>query len=449
MLGMRRQGNLPLFFVMDSACQMSAKRQDAGAFRKRRAAVLLVIVFSIVLYFAFQPHDALRLGAFAAKAVGADATAFKMLSKIDDPDATDQLTMARLAFKLGNDQSSSQLFLTVGPDSTEDIISLGISLSRLGRWMEAVPVLEQAQKAGASGLQFLQELADSYAALGLYDKSLQTLDQLEKEGYANAALYRRGIIFREKGDFEGLVSQWTMLINNPVSGDVRSLDWEQLRIELAEVCVTRGLFQEANEILSPVGITARSEFVRGKASFGLGQSDEAVAHWKRSIELQPKALAPRIDLAKLFVGQGKAEQAKEILVEAVKENDAPTADACNLMHMIFVQQKDEAQAALWKKKRDEAEERAADLAKIIRLSTRLDTVTGKIIRAWKFASTGHQSQAMSILQPLLKEIEETKATTHGAMFVQRLAVAIREGTELPDLVELVNAESANVEDQSE
>lgn len=427
---------------------MKSKTNKVGAFRKKRAAVLLALVFAVSLYFAFQPRDALRLGAFAANLVGADRTALGLLRRIEPPDPDDQLKMARLAFKLGDYESSTQWYLTVGPDSTEDIASLGIALSRLGRWMEAVPVLEQAQKSGASGLKMLQELVDSYAALGLYDQSLQTLDQLEKAGYRNAALYRRGIVFREKGDFDGLISQWTTLIKNPVSDDVRSLDWEQLRIELAEVCVTRGLFPEANEILSPVGISARSEFVRGRASFGLGQKDQAVLHWKRSIEIQPKAIAPRIDLAKLLLAEGKPEQAREILNEAVSENEPTSIDACNLMHIIFVQQKNEAKAALWKKKRDEAEDRSEDLVKVIRLSTRLDTITGKIIRAWKFASTGHQSQAMSILQPLLKQIEETNATTHGAMFVRRLALAIQEGTELPDLIELVNAEAANIEDQS-
>jgi tetratricopeptide (TPR) repeat protein len=315
--------------------------------------------------------------------------------------------------------------------------------------MEAVPVLEQAQKSGVEDPQMLMELADSYAYLGLYEKSLATLGLLERGGYVSAALYRRGLILREKGDFPGFIAEWVALINRPLTPDVENLNWDQVRLELAEACVARGMFAEAEEILSVMTASARSEFIQGKASYGLGDRNAAIEHWSRSIELQPTTTAPRFELAKVYFAEGKSDEARKILGPVTREVESASADVCNLMQMISVQQKDDESAAIWKARREAAEARSDKLGKLIRLSTRFDTITGKIIRAWKFASSGHQSQALTLLQPLLEEIEKSRTNSKGAAFVRKLDRSIREGSELPDLVELVGIEDAASQGQSQ
>lgn len=403
---------------------------------------LIPSLLSFLFLWAILAPESLWLStAKLCMSAGLTSWAEKSLGQITTPSASADLLRARLGFNSGDFPTVVENFLRVGPETAEDEVMLGTSLARIGRWTEALPVLEHARSQGAEGGNVLSELADAYAYLGLYEQAKQAIKELRSlPDFEAAALYRSGTILREQGDYEGFMSEWLAMTRMPDVTEKMKLDWDRVHLELAEICASRGKFSEASELIDLVESSARSWFIRGQIQAGQGQPADAEASFRTAIELEPAIINPRVELARILFADGRVIEALDILKPVEGRGDSLPTDICNLLQMIHTRLQQPEKAAEWQKHRETAQKRNERLSTLSRLSTEGGSVTARVIRAWKFASIGNPHQAMVILDPITSAIESGASRSQEAQFVLQLRKAIVEGKPLPDLLDFISDE---------
>ncbi|MCA9035358.1 MAG: tetratricopeptide repeat protein [Planctomycetaceae bacterium] len=373
-------------------------------------------------------------------ALGQPTVAGRVLETVQSPSEATTLLKARINFAQGHHASVIDLFLAVGPETPDDTRMLGISLARQGRWTEALPILEHARNQGLTGGELLCEITDAYGCLGLYEEAEETLKDLQAiPGFEPQAYYRQGTLKREQGDYDAFISEWTKLLEIPNVEHKLALNWLRVRLELAEVCTGRGLYTEARTVLAPVVATGRKYYLEGLIDYGLGQVDKAKVKWQKAIDIEPDVVPPRFELSRQLLAEGNPDAALSIMSPVEDRRDSLGADACNLLQMIYTSLNKPDVATTWSHYRDNAQERRTRLNTLSRLSTAADSITAKVIRAWKFAAAGNPSQAIVILEPVRKVIEEDKTNSSRAQFVNRLFDAIEKQQTLPDLMEFIDS----------
>ena len=108
----------------------------------------------------------------------------------------------------------------------------------------------------------------------------------------------------------------------------------QAKLGAAEALVAMGKAEEANKLLADLRteepVSAEVELWQGKVAEGLGQSKEAVKHFRNAIKLEPKSVRAYMALAQHYTSTKRPGEAVGILVEAQKNVDI-TAEVRRLL----------------------------------------------------------------------------------------------------------------------
>ena len=397
------------------------------------ASLCLFFLWAIVLPESFWSGTA-RL----CLALNQPEWAASLAGQISNPSQSSELLIARIDFSRGHYAKVVDRFLRVGPETPNDMRILGTSLAKIGRWTEALPVLEHAHASGVENPDLLCELADAYGYLGLYEQAMETTGAIAKlPGYKPHALYRLGTLNREQGNYEEFIKDWLELTRVSHVESILDLDWNQIRLELAEICAASGKYQEAEELISRVANTGRKYFIQGQIESGRGERTAAEESWRKAIELEPQVVSPRVELARLLFAANMPEDAMDVLKPLEIRGDTLPTDVCHLFQLIYTKLDEDDRALEWQELRSRAQKRNERLHTLSRLSTAGNSVTSRVIRAWKFASAGNPLQAMMILEPIEAAVNTNAPASEEANFVKRLANAIREKRPLPDLLEFI------------
>jgi tetratricopeptide (TPR) repeat protein len=99
----------------------------------------------------------------------------------------------------------------------------------------------------------------------------------------------------------------------------------QAKLGAAEALLAMGKAEEANKLLADLRtdepVSAEVELWQGKVAEGLGQSKEAVRHFRNAIKLEPKSVRAYMALAQHYTSTKRPGEAVGILVEAQKKVD--------------------------------------------------------------------------------------------------------------------------------
>jgi len=99
----------------------------------------------------------------------------------------------------------------------------------------------------------------------------------------------------------------------------------QAKLGAAEALLAMGKAEEANKLLADLRteepVSAEVELWQGKVAEGLGQSKEAVKHFRNAIKLEPKSVRAYMALAQHYTSTKRPGEAVGILVEAQKNVD--------------------------------------------------------------------------------------------------------------------------------
>jgi tetratricopeptide (TPR) repeat protein len=161
------------------------------------------------------------------------------------------------------------------------------------------------------------------AAREMYEKSIE-LDTSNLDAAVGAA----GLVLREGAYSDAYARFQTVLGSQVPTGAELDVTGQpkvvvQAKLGAAEALLAMGKAEEANKLLADLRteepLSAEVELWQGKVAEGLGQSKEAVQHFRNAIELEPKSVRAYMALAQHYTSTKRPGEAVGILVEAQKK----------------------------------------------------------------------------------------------------------------------------------
>lgn len=83
---------------------------------------------------------------------------------------------------------------------------------------------------------------------------------------------------------------------------------------------------------------AREEFRKGSRSRARGKADEAIKHWRKSIEIYPKYAESYMELSRVYADRGEFDRAR-IAAEHAVEIDGDSADPYTYLGYVYLKEK--------------------------------------------------------------------------------------------------------------
>lgn len=164
----------------------------------------------------------------------------------------------------------------------------------------------------------------------------------------------------------------------------------------------------------------------GEALWQSRRAEEAVDAWTRAIELDRSNRIAREGLARAALGQGDAENAIKWL-KPLATGPQPSSQTASLMERAFSLSGSEEQAAHWRHRKNELQEREELNALLDQFLLRFpNSVWSRAIRAHRAAQAGDWHQARILSQDLLKDAPDES-------FIRELAEAVERRGALPPL----------------
>jgi tetratricopeptide (TPR) repeat protein len=421
-----------------SSCTITAGVDNLATaspnFRRRKLLVVCALALAAVLFAALL----LWAGPVnlwwprAVSAFGDKQAALAAVEKIHPPTTASRLLRARLLYETSNYSACSSAYLEVGPESPDDLVKLGRSLAREGRWSESIPILEAAKEQDRLSIEVCADLADGYASLGDYKTSREFVEQLEQLGARGQALYRHGLLDHETNRPQAFVQRWQELLRIADQSTILPRPLDEIRVDLAAVCVAEGMFDDAETAIQGAPVSAKQQQILGDLSEADGDSEDAVTYWESASKLDPNLAAPRESLARSLLQRNKYEEALAVLEPLAGDALAWSAQVCNIFQLVHTGLGNSAEASLWQERRESALQQAENLSRLMRLVAVPGSPHERAIRAWKHAATGNIRQAQLIVEAMENQIPADAGNAKLVKFVRALAVAIRRSTELPD-----------------
>jgi len=358
--------------------------------------------------------------------------ALKSVERIQPATTGSRLLRARLLFRHGDYVACSRAFLEVGPETNEDLVMLGQSLARQGRWSESIPVLEAAAEDDSTPTAVYRDLADGYAYLGDYDKATEYIDTLDRMGDRAHALYRYGLLDRELNRPESFVKNWSELVQLADDSSELPQTVDEIKVTLARICLELVLIDEAEEAIAGVSESARQQDVLGDIAAFRGERATAQKHWRRALELNPELYDTREALARSLLEESNFSEALEVLSLLEKNEITWTTEVCTAFQLAYAGMGDKDNAAKWLSRREKAQHDLDEVRELMLVASKTGTPMARAVRAWKLATTGNMQQASLIIGAMESQLSEKTEDTRLGRYVKLLAAAIRNSQPLPD-----------------
>jgi tetratricopeptide (TPR) repeat protein len=182
----------------------------------------------------------------------------------------------------------------------------------------------RADKSAALGL--LAQIEEQRGRLGAAREMYETAIELDS-GNANAALGAARLVLIEGGYQDALARFQTVLRSEiapgaPMDASGKPKVIVEAKLGAAEALVAMNQAGDAKNLLAdlktPEPLNADVEVWQGKVAAALGETKEAVTHFRNAITLDPTAIAAYIALAKHYADTKRPGEAVGVLVEAQK-----------------------------------------------------------------------------------------------------------------------------------
>ncbi|UCG16168.1 MAG: tetratricopeptide repeat protein [Phycisphaerales bacterium] len=235
----------------------------------------------------------------------------------------------------------------------------GMALYRLGRIDDGIAAIQRAIAADPTDAKAHARLGTIYSELGRYEQAVTHYERaVELAPNYNPALTALGSLHRKLGQFEPARRAFnSALENNPY--EVPAL------YGLADIDMEQGLYREAAQrlqsLLTWMPENAGAWINLGVCNVNLHRRDDAIAAYRRAVEVAPHSIAAVLNLATLLAERSDAAEA-ETLLQAQLHADPTRRPVQIAYHDLLVSQKRLASAArLWV----EAIEREGDLPDLV------------------------------------------------------------------------------------
>ena len=245
--------------------------------------------------------------------------------------------------RLGNYEdaiSSYQEALRLNPELTPILLNLGIAHYRVGQFAKAVEALERFLAIAPNHTQAHQLTGISLVELGRERDAIPHLESTLPADDDVTVLYSLGLAYLRLGRPE-LDSILARLTAHSDGAALARLLQGQARLESLEI-EKAAADLEAAERLSPD--LPRLQFLLGLAYFKLGKSAEARARYERELVRVPTDFLTLYYLAVVLDQQGDLNGAKQ-RIEAAMSQEPQSAEALTLMGTILLKQGNAQDAA--------------------------------------------------------------------------------------------------------
>jgi tetratricopeptide (TPR) repeat protein len=190
----------------------------------------------------------------------------------------------------------------IRPDSAQAHSDLGAALAQAGCWPEALPHLRKAVALAPSAPQAARNLAMALFDAAEFDQALPILRHAIERDPANPQLHQRlGVLLGRQGDFEQAAACFGRAIE---LGAVEGSSW----VNLSSALERAGFHDRALEIVER-GLTLHPGYAllhtrRGDLRQASGNLEEAIADYRRAIELEDQLPAAHVGLATALLARG-------------------------------------------------------------------------------------------------------------------------------------------------
>ena len=352
----------------------------------------------------------------------------------DHPDHHRALAIkARILVEEGNSQAALNIFDRVGASEPQDVHALAKALLHQERWSQALPLLEFVEPTGIDRADVLYELAACRMKLGAVDRALEAAEQFAKQpGFAARGELLKGTIHQQRGNLRLAAASWDRVLKlSPEVSDLQ-IPPEEFFLEYGRVLLAMGesALAETNIQRSlKIRQTPDALVSLAQAQFQLGKTQQARQAFESALSGDPYSIAARNGLAGLYLSEGQADKAVELLAP-LENSGVLTSEVAFLLQRSYARLKNELEAKRWQEKaellrKEESLKAAAD--QILRETPDSDWAT--VIRAYKYAQQGNWSEAETLLRPMGQAAESQQ-------FIRELIAAVKSRGPLPSLTGL-------------
>lgn len=337
---------------------------------------------------------------------------------------------ARALVELARAEEAIAIYDRVGAAGPDDLLAWGRAHLLREEWSRAAPLLGQAVRLAPDDPDALYELSTCLTRLGRLEEATkigETFAGLPGQRARGDVLL--GAIRADAGDPDGAVLAFARALAVAPDGQDLQVPPEEFFQQYAAVLMNLGRGEEAIPLLErsiAAGPTAAAHHLLGTALSRKGDTEGAVAEWKKSIELDPAGVTPREDLAAAAIARGDVAAAREQLAPLAGLAERRFQSAYLFQRLAAIE-RDDAAFARWKEKTDELR-RIEDLVKILE-KLMADDPMGywpRVVRSHKFATLGNWPQAADLMATVPVADDEHP-------FVARLREAVRTRGSLPPL----------------
>jgi tetratricopeptide (TPR) repeat protein len=197
------------------------------------------------------------------------------------------------------------------PDNVETMTAIGNAMIQKGSPEEALGVLQAAIRKDHGFLDARNLLAICYINLDRLDDASEVSRDIISEDPRNAeAYFNLGVISDKQGAYDQALTMFRRSV------ELRP-DYDESRINLANEYLRRGEFNRARtELESAIEINPASpqaRYLLGRAHQGLRNTDEALRHYRETLDRFPGFSPARISLSVLLFTEGRLEDARDEL----------------------------------------------------------------------------------------------------------------------------------------
>lgn len=350
-----------------------------------------------------------------------------------NPNNTRALAIQARGFvDLGYSEDAIKIFDHIGAASAEDTHALAKAFMMRQEWSSAEPLLIRVLQITPNDADVLYELTSCQMRLGRFKEALENAQLFRQASgqFARADLLI-GSTYGAMRNYHEAAKAFERVFKKEPEGKNLQISSAEFFLRYGRVLMELGRPQDA---LMPLKLSAAGQengevfVLLGDAASQLGKPKNAVAAWKKAVEVDPKNSSARASLANAALLAGDGKQARQWL-EPLRDGKLSSAVAY-LFQRTFTLLRDEQEASVWKEKtaalrREESVIAVLDNA----LVSDPNAFWSRATRAHYFASEGNWAQAELIVSQLVKE-------QPGEPFVIELADAVRRKSELPALTRI-------------
>jgi len=426
---------MPKSPVSSSAAEQSRRGKRPRSNRSRWLKLLVVAVATAGVILAGSLWLRERSLAEAAAAVDSGDTKYAMylVSRLLDGHPNDARALAlqaRVLVKLGQADEAIAIFEHIGAAKVEDMHALSTAYMASEQWTSAQSLLTGVLQITPNDSDALYEITSCQIRLGRFDEAMKNAERFaEVSGQLARANVLIGSIYGAISNEREAALAFERVLEKEPKAEHLQISAAEFFLRYGRVLMALGKPQEA---LMPLKLSAADQengevfTLLGDAASQLGNQENAVAAWKKAVEVDAENWSARESLANAALLTGDGKQALEWLQPLGSENK-PAASVAYLLQRTYALLGDQVEATAWQEKAAEARREESVISAINSfVVTDPTSFWSRAARAHQFAAEKNWGQAELLVEGLIQEAP-------GDPFVIELADAVQRRSELPEL----------------